>query len=87
MAVARLRCDTDISEMFHTIDTIIYDHENTQLRSVVPPTNPEQAISSVFRPDIQLGHNWQQSTTKKTVAQLRCISGSSEVFRIVDIVI
>ena len=59
----------------------------TQLRSVVPPTKPEQAISSVFRPDIQLGPNWQQSTTKKAVAQLMCNSGSSEFFHIVDIVI
>ena len=39
---------------------------------VVPPTKPEQAISSIFSPKIQLGPNWQQSTTKMAVARLRC---------------
>ena len=38
-----------------------------QVCSVVPPTKPAQAISSVFSPKIQLWPNWQQSTTKMAV--------------------
>ena len=56
----------------------------TQLCSVVPPTKPAQAISSIFCPIIQLGPNWQQSTTKMAVAQLRCDEDSYAVFHIID---
>ena len=45
--------------------------KNTDL-SIVPPTKSAQAISSIFSPKIQLGPNWQQSTTKMAVASLRC---------------
>ena len=37
--------------------------------------------------NIQLGPNWQQSTTKITVARLRCDGDSSEVFHIIDTII
>ena len=40
--------------------------------SVVPPTKAEQATSSIFSPKIQLGPNWQQSTTKMAVGRIRC---------------
>ena len=36
---------------------------------------------------IQLGPNWQQSTTKMAVARLRCNSEMSEVFHIIDNII
>ena len=36
---------------------------------------------------IQLGPNWQQSTTKMAVARLRCDADSSEVFHIIDTII
>ena len=46
-------------------------HWNWHLRSVkrqlwssAPPTKPAQAISFIFNSNIQLGPNWQQSTTK-----------------------
>ena len=55
----RMRCDVDISEVFHIIDSI----------------------------HIQLGPNWQQSTTKMAVARLRCDADSSEVFYIIDTII
>ena len=42
-----------------------YNIRKIQLCSVVPPTNPAQVISFVFSPKIQLGPNWQQSTTTK----------------------
>ena len=61
-----------------------YKVRKIKLFSVVPPTNPEQAISSIFSPKIQLGPNWQQSTTKIAVARLRCDADSSEVFHIID---
>ena len=47
-----------------------------QICSVVPPTKSAQAISSIFSPNIQLGPNWQQSTTKMAVARLRCDADS-----------
>ena len=37
--------------------------------------------------NIQLGQNWQQSTTKMVVARLRCDAYSSEVFYIIDTII
>ena len=37
--------------------------------------------------NIQLGTNWQQSTTKTAVARLRCIAKISEVFHIIDTII
>ena len=37
--------------------------------------------------NIQLGPNWQQSTTKMAAARLRCYSDSSEVFHIIDTII
>ena len=58
-----------------------------QLCSVITPTKPAQAISSIFSPKIQLGPNWQQSTTKMAVAWLWCSADSSELFRIIDTII
>ena len=37
--------------------------------------------------NIQLGPNWQQSTTKMAVVRLRCDADSSEVFHIIDTII
>ena len=37
--------------------------------------------------NIQLGPNWQQSTTKMAVARLRCDADSSEEFHIIDTII
>ena len=37
--------------------------------------------------NIQLGPNWQPSTTKMAVARLRCDADSSEVFHIIDTII
>ena len=37
--------------------------------------------------NIQLGPNWQQSTTKMAVARLRCDADRSEVFHIIDTII
>ena len=37
--------------------------------------------------NIQLGPNWQQSTTKMAVAPLRCDAESSELFHIIDTII
>ena len=54
------------------------------LSSVVPPTKSAHAISSIFSPNIQLGQNWQQSTTKMDVARLRYNVDSSYVFHIID---
>ena len=50
--------------------------ENTALIRCTP-TKPAQAISSINSPKIQLGPNWQQSTTKMPVARLRCNADSS----------
>ena len=55
--------------------------------SVVPRTKSAQVINSIFSPKIELGPNWQQSTTKMAVAGLRCDADSSEVFNIIDIII
>ena len=84
MDVAWLRCDADSSEEFHISDTIIQGQLKKQTCSVVPPTKPAQAISSIFSPNIQLWPNWQQSTTKMAVSRLRCDADSSEVFHIID---
>ena len=54
-----------------------YKVSKIKLCFVVPPNNPAHAISSIFRPNIQLGPNWQLSTTKMAVAWLRCDVGSS----------
>ena len=51
-----------------------------QPSSVVLPTDPEQAISHIFSPYIQLGTNWQLSTTKMAVTWLRCNTDILEVF-------
>ena len=40
-----------------------------------------------FQPKIQLGPNWQQSTTKMTMARLRYDAERSEVFHIIDTII
>ena len=135
MAVARLRCDADSSEVFHINNTNMWGQEKDSfdplsakqvgtghklhfqhkhpvraklvtinikngcgmaevwcrqfisvsynwyyhIRSgkrqhwpVVSPTKPAQVISSIFSPNIQLGPNCQQSTTKMDVAWLRC---------------
>ena len=37
--------------------------------------------------NIQIGPNWQPSTTKMDVAWLRCDADSSEVFHIIDTII
>ena len=58
-----------------------------QLCSVVPPTKSAQTISSIFSPNIQLGPNWHQSTTKLAVAGLRCDGDSLGVFNIIDTII
>ena len=55
-----------------------------QLCSVVPPTKLAQAISSIFSPIIQLGPNWQQSTTRMAVARPRFDSEILAVFHIID---
>ena len=55
--------------------------------SLVLPTKSAQAISSIFSPKIQLGPNWQQSTTKMAVARLRCDADSLEEFHIIDTII
>ena len=71
-AVAWLRCDGD---SFGSISYHWYYHTSSgkiQLRSVVPPTKPVQNISYIFSPNIQLGPNWQQSTTKMAVARVMC---------------
>ena len=44
--------------------------------SVLLPTKLAQAISSIFSPNIQLGPNWHQSTTKMAVARPRCNADS-----------
>ena len=54
---------------------------------VVPPTKPAQAISSIFSPKTKLGPNWQQPTTKITVARLRFNAEVSEVLHIIDTII
>ena len=41
----------------------------------------------IYSINIQLGPNWQQSTTKMAVARLRCDSENSEVFHIIDTII
>ena len=53
----------------------------------VPPTKLAQTIISIVSPKIQLGPNWQQSTTMMAVARLRFNADSSEVFHIIDTII
>ena len=64
-----------------------YKFSKIQIFSVVPPTKSAQAISSIFSPKIELGPNWQSSTEKMAVAQLRCDADSSEVFHIIDTIL
>ena len=87
MTVARLSCNENsfASVSYHWY--YIIRSGNLQLSSVVTPTKPKQAISSIFSPKIQLGPNWQQSTTKMAVARLRCNEESLEVFHIIDTII
>ena len=61
--------------------------EKIQFCSVVSPTKSALAKSSIFSPNIQHSPNWQQSTTKMTVAWLRCNGENSEVFNIIDTII
>ena len=66
-----MRCDGD---SFGSVSYHLYYHIRSgkrQLCSVVPPTKPAQAISSILRPNIQLGPNWQPTTTKMAVERLR----------------
>ena len=87
MAVAGLRCDGD---SFGSTSYNWYYHISSvkiQLCSVVTPTKSAQTISSLCSPKIQLGPNWQQSTTKMAVAGLRCDGDSSAVFHIIDTII
>ena len=55
--------------------------------SVVPPTKSAQVISSIFSPKIQLGPNWQQSTTKMAVARLRWNSEIADEVHIIDTIV
>ena len=48
------------------------DVESSEVFHIIDSTN------------IQLGQNWQPSTTKMAVARLRCDADSSEVFHIID---
>ena len=80
MVVARLRCG---EEIFGSISYHWYYHIRSgkiQLCSAVPPTKSAQAISSIFSTKIQLGPNWQQSTTKMYLVQLRCDADSYNYF-------
>ena len=84
ITVAWLRCDAD---SFRSISHHWYYHVRSgrrELCSVITPTEPAQTISSIFIPNIQLGPNWQQSTTKMAVAGLRCDADSSEIYHIID---
>ena len=71
MAVAGLRCD---GESFGSVSYNWNHHLRSiqiKLCSVLPQTKSAQDISSIFSPKIQLGPNWQQSTTKMAVSRLR----------------
>ena len=70
---------------FRSVSYTWYYHISSwkiQLCSVVPPTKSAQAISSIFSLNIQLGPNWQQSTTTIAVAWLRCDGDSFGVYLI-----
>ena len=60
-----------------------YNIRKNKLFYVVPQTKSAQAISSIFIPKIQLGTNWQQSTTKMTLAQLRYDADRFKLFHII----
>ena len=60
-----------------------YKASKKQLCYVVPRTKVAHAIISIFSPNIKLGPNWQQSTTKMALAGLGCSGYSSEVFHII----
>ena len=64
----------------------LYDSINYMkyFQNVCITPQPAQAISSIFSPKIQLGPNWQQSTTKMAVARLSCNAYSVELFHIID---
>ena len=53
-----------------------------QLCSVVPPNKSAHTIRTIFSPNIQLGPNWQQSTTNMATEWLRYNVDSSEVLHI-----
>ena len=72
MAVAGIRCDGDSSGSASYNWYYQIRSGKRQLCSVVMPTKSAQVISSIFSPKIQLGPNWQQSTTKMAVVRLRC---------------
>ena len=61
---------------FQSISYHWYYHiwsEKIQFFTVGLATKSAHAIISIFSPNIQLGPNWQQSTAKMAVAQLRCM--------------
>ena len=72
MAVPRLSCNAERSEVFLITEFYHLRSEKLHLFSVVPPTKPAQAISSIVSPKIKVEPNWQPSTTKMAMAQLRC---------------
>ena len=87
MDVARMRCGGDI---FRSISYHLYYHIRSGKRhlcSVVTPIKSAQSIRSIFSPKIQLGSNWQQSTTTTAVTGLKCNADSSSVFHIIDTII
>ena len=53
----------------------------------VPPTKPAQAISSIFSPKVELGPNWQPSTTKMAVAWMKYKADILEEFHIIGTII
>ena len=85
---------SDTAEVWHRqflgVSYHLYHHIRSGKRHpcyIVPPTKLEQAISSIFSPNIQLGPIPLQSTTKMAVARMRCDGDSSEVFHIIDTII
>ena len=71
MSVARLSCNAKISEVFHIIYKTCKVIKNISLlRCTANQSGTGHKLH--FSPMIQLGPNWQQSTTKMAVARLRC---------------
>ena len=58
--------------------------DQSRIRCDVESSEVFHIIDSI---NIQLGPNWQPSTTNMSVAQLRCDADSSEVFYIIDTII
>ena len=87
MAVARLGCDADSSELCFISLILSYKVRKKidLLRCTANQVGTGRKLR--FRPKIQLGSNWQQSTTKMAVARLRCDADSLEVFYIIDTII